>query len=94
VMKMLKLTTAPQRDLPAVLVAFDDVKHVSHRVAHPHHVEVWLHVHMPGTGRLHPRVGFLETTGYMPVNGSFSDEDLDRIIARATVDVDGEAKAQ
>jgi len=53
-----------------------------------------LHVHMPGTGRLHPRVGFLETTGYMPVNGSFSDKDLDRIIARATIDVDGEAKAQ
>jgi len=84
----------PQRDLPAVLVAFDDVKHVSHRASHEYHVEVWLSKRMPGMGRRLPRVGYLETTGYTPANGSFSDKDLDRIIARATVDVDGEAKAQ
>jgi len=91
---MLKLTTQPRRDLPTVPVSFDDVKHVSHRASHGHYVEVWLGKRMPGMGRLHPRVGFLETTGYTPVNGSFSDEDLERIIARATIDVDGEAKAQ
>jgi len=86
--KMLKLTTQPRRDLPAVLVAFDDIEHISHRAGHEHHVEVWLGKRMPGMGRLHPRVGFLETTGFEAANGSFSDEDLEKIIKRATVDID------
>jgi len=80
------LSPKPQLDSPTMQVPCANIVHISHRARHSQFVEVWLYVHMPGTGTNDPYVGYLCMDNLESANGTYSDEQVEIAIKRNTVD--------